>query len=54
MAAFGRPVATGRVIGDRQIEVSFPDDATFTGVIDNTDVFFSVMQAVLGGVPVTK
>jgi hypothetical protein len=29
-----RPVATGRVIGDRQIEVSFPDDATFTGVID--------------------
>ena len=34
MAAFGRPVATGRVIGDRQIEVTFPDDATFTGVID--------------------
>lgn len=34
MAAFGRPFATGRVIGDRQIEVTFPDDATFTGVID--------------------
>ena len=26
----------------------------FRGTIDNTDVFFSVMQAVLGGVPVTK
>ena len=26
----------------------------FLGTIDNTDVFFSVMQAVLGGVPVTK
>ena len=26
----------------------------FRGSIDNTDVFFSVMQAVLGGVPVTK
>jgi hypothetical protein len=34
MAAFGRPVAFGRVIGDRHIEASFPDDATFTGVID--------------------
>jgi hypothetical protein len=34
MAAFRRPTAFGRVIGDRQIEVSFPDDATFTGVID--------------------
>jgi len=34
MAAFRRPTATGRVIGDRQIEVSFPDDATFTGVLD--------------------
>jgi len=26
----------------------------FRGSIDNTDVFFNVMQAVLGGVPVTK
>lgn len=34
MAAFRRPGATGRVIGDRQIEVSFPDDATHTGVLD--------------------
>ena len=26
----------------------------FRGSIDNTDVFFNVLQAVLGGVPVTK
>jgi len=26
----------------------------FRGSIDNTDVFFNVMQAVLGGVPITK
>ncbi len=26
-----------------------PGEATFTGVMDNTDVFFRVMQAVLGG-----
>ena len=28
--------------------------ALFRGSIDNTDVFFNVMQAVVGGVPVTK
>jgi hypothetical protein len=34
MAVFRRPNATGRMISDSQIEVSFPDDATYTGTLD--------------------
>ncbi|NEQ11214.1 MAG: hypothetical protein F6K37_36525 [Moorea sp. SIO4E2] len=31
MSAYNRPAATGRIIGDNKISVTFPDDDTFTG-----------------------
>ena len=34
MSVFRRPNATGRIVSDSQIEVSFPDDATYTGTLD--------------------
>lgn len=34
MSAFKRPNATGRVTGPSTIEVTFPDDATYTGTLD--------------------
>jgi hypothetical protein len=34
MSAFRRPNATGRILSDTQIEVTFPDDATFIGTLD--------------------
>ena len=34
MSAYRRPNARGRVLGPAQIEVTFPDDGTFTGTLD--------------------
>ncbi len=34
MSAFRRPTATGRMLSPTQIEVKFPDDATFIGTLD--------------------
>jgi hypothetical protein len=34
MSAYGRPYAGGRFLNPTQIEVTFPDDATFTGTLD--------------------
>ncbi len=34
MSGFGRPQATGRFLSDSEIEVRFPDDATYTGKLD--------------------
>ncbi|MEN9249018.1 MAG: hypothetical protein Q6K95_02325 [Gloeomargarita sp. GXS_bins_116] len=33
MAAYRRPTATGRLISPSQAQVTFPDDATFTGTL---------------------
>lgn len=34
MSAFRRPTATGRILSPTQIEVTFPDDATFVGTLN--------------------
>jgi hypothetical protein len=34
MSALRRPNATGRILSETQIEVTFPDDATFIGTLD--------------------
>lgn len=34
MSAYGRPAASGRLLSDSTLEVTFPDDATFTGTLD--------------------
>lgn len=34
MSALRRPTANGRILSDSQIEVNFPDDATYTGTLD--------------------
>lgn len=34
MSAYGRPTATGKFLNETQIEVTFPDDATFIGTLN--------------------
>lgn len=34
MSAYGRPNATGKLLNETQIEVTFPDDATFIGTLN--------------------
>jgi len=34
MSAYGRPTATGKFLSANRIQVTFPDDATFTGTLD--------------------
>ena len=34
MSAYGRPTATGRILSLTQVQVTFPDDATFVGTLN--------------------